>query len=845
MTRPTKQISSKNRPKPSTLTNQAKPESPDIIEEPSQLISPERAFPTSDQAGKFERLATVQRREIMKDASQLYGNRWVQRMILTLKHPTVMRDFVPGADKNGNVVEPKAKHPENFPTYEQWLKELGDFANKHHFTSHDTPPKPPEPDGDLLMPDFGFKVLGDEDSRASHDPKASADEKAVEPVNPGLADHFIDHPTSKWLKANLPEELIYCAYQLPADCADIAVILRHVWLFYHNRTERYNGVVVGVGAGKTTKERHQKVHQDIVDVFTGNVANLVNAYSDGSNPIRELKKLKNLLHAGDILVWQHRKMVGKKAVRSGGHTHTITSVERDPGSGEIKDIKALQGNEPIFEEQAAEIRKFLKQKPYAKGTRDPLRDAPGRRIEIGDLDSSKLKETDEGIWCWSDTPPTVLVAAGPPAGATKPLARGSSKRVLGTPADWLPILKNATGETLQGAIETALQAVRSMVEADQTVEQEVAAKIGEAAGGRLYKLDHKSTTFDKDAHLVKFKEIEAVMDAIAAATTLPKFKSKVSNLFSTIKENFERAALRNETTVGNTRRIPVEGLSGGFQPKGKSGVGQAVVIIPPAAKISNAKTQPPVEVLLHLHGYEARLDKGEASHDVAMDKMEQQLEASGRPMIGVLPQGSSKSSFGDDFNSNTYIDEVFKNLAASGVWATPPAISQVVLSAHSGGGFTLAEGGMLGDSSRTPSDKQLGEVALFDAINGPNEFKALEGWLFPKMEAEVKKLNSPDKDTAEKKETYLKQKAFRFKAYHTGEENVKPNVSANGSYATRHAQLRLDLNKWFNDHAADLGGAGSKVFEAFRQNYEVKATGGGEHESLMGRGHVKDALAKP
>ncbi len=54
-----------------------------------------------------------------------------------------------------------------------------------------------------------------------------------------FADHFIDHPTDKWVRANLPDELRETAYRLPTDCADIVVILRHVWLFTHKWTERF------------------------------------------------------------------------------------------------------------------------------------------------------------------------------------------------------------------------------------------------------------------------------------------------------------------------------------------------------------------------------------------------------------------------------------------------------------------------------------------------------------------------------------------------------------------------------------------------------------------------------
>ncbi|MGE5140536.1 MAG: DUF4157 domain-containing protein, partial [Rudaea sp.] len=196
-------------------------------------------------------------------------------------------------------------HPENAPTYQQWL---GTFTNLATFTAKDTrPDKPDSP--------FGFDVIGEK--AASHDPGAAAGEKAPPPAGEQTADHFIDHPTDDWVKKNLPANLREDAYRLPADCADIAVILRHVWLSAHHRTETYNGWVVGDLAGGPATTRALGL---IRGVYSGNVRQMVAPYSntDGS-PIRDWATLQNLLHPGDVLVWEHHSH-GLGTARTGGHT---------------------------------------------------------------------------------------------------------------------------------------------------------------------------------------------------------------------------------------------------------------------------------------------------------------------------------------------------------------------------------------------------------------------------------------------------------------------------------------------------------------------------------------------
>src|SRR5262249_50284363 len=153
------------------------------------------------------------------------------------------------------------------------------------------------------------------------------------------------------------------------------------------------------------------------------------------------------------------------------------------------------------------------------------------------------------------------------------------------------------------------------------------------------------------------------------------------------------------------------------------------------------------------------------------------------------------------------------------IWPKAPPIKQVVLSAHSAGGFSLTQGGMLGSSSApsASSGKKLGEVALFDAINGKKELAALEKWLFEQqLPAELKILAA--KGSAKEQSDYLTQSGLRFRAYFTGNP-AKAKASASAAeYAGRHLQLKQDLDDWFNTNTKTLD---PKVAQDFAKNYQV------------------------
>lgn len=388
------------------------------------------------------------------------------------------------------------REPRNCPTYEQWLHAFHEqflrdpaIRRRHTFVSGDGVP------GGTVQ---RFRVLGA--GPASRDPAAPAADRPPPRVGVHPGDRFIDHPTDRWVRRNLPANLRSTAYELPSDCADIVVILRHVWLSAHHRTERYRGWWVGDAAGRAAQRR---VGRAIRTAWTGNLERMVNPYSDTSgDPIRSFAALQDLLHPGDILVWAHHGN-GLNRRSTGGHSQTIAQIERDD-TGRITSITVLQGNQPLFRQQAVEIRRHLRSQGQRRiPSERRLRNAPGRRIEVSELSGRKLSDTQlprrrgsarppRTVWTWNDAGNTILVAAGPPRAARRPRMRRRGGRRVRRLTDWLRALSRAARTRLQGVFEAALQEARALIEGGGRVSNSDASALGETAGERLWKLARRS-----------------------------------------------------------------------------------------------------------------------------------------------------------------------------------------------------------------------------------------------------------------------------------------------------------------------------------------------------------------
>ena len=182
------------------------------------------------------------------------------------------------------------------------------------------------------------------------------------------------------------------------------------------------------------------------------------------------------------------------------------------------------------------------------------------------------------------------------------------------------------------------------------------------------------------------------------------------------------------------------------------------------------------------------------------------------------------------------------------------------MAGHSGAGGTIAPmlGNMVNDKGEIKTEKEmdaedearkksgkdplsrvpmgLSEIVLFDAINGPNELRAVKSWVDAEIKKDVKALRGlPD----DKQQTYL-QNSMRFRGYY----------SANSDYETRYTNLKGHIKDTINEelNAArkaktdklDLSAAREKEL---RDNYENGIhEAGNEHEKIMGSGKVKEAL---
>ena len=295
-------------------------------------------------------------------------------------------------------------------------------------------------------------------------------------------DHFIDGPTEEWVRDNLPAHLVEIAYQLPTDCADIAVVLRHVWLAAHRRTEKYRGWLIGAALADSRSKEIQKLLRG--KVWSGSVARIVkpHAGADGK-ALRSWDDLEPLLRPGDVLVWDHT------AAGQSGHTQTILDIRRTTAS-RVTHIEVLQGNQPIGEEKAKELKRDNR---AAKLDIDKLRAAPGRRIERSHLSGTDLRNVN-GIWTWDDDQ-TVIVAAGPPVAAGRPAARKGRRGtdIVRGLEDWVGEMASAPStQQLLSRFEAALLETRSRIETAKPAGQTSAEAFGTAAGERLWKLANSS-----------------------------------------------------------------------------------------------------------------------------------------------------------------------------------------------------------------------------------------------------------------------------------------------------------------------------------------------------------------
>ena len=211
--------------------------------------------------------------------------------------------------------------------------------------------------------------------------------------------------------------------------------------------------------------------------------------------------------------------------------------------------------------------------------------------------------------------------------------------------------------------------------------------------------------------------------------------------------------------IGSTWRIPVEGIGRGNQAPGvaiptrkdpvvdtpESAAGRAILLVPPTAKLADG-----VEVLLQFHGhdvgYRERTGKSRFGvdpgtvRDVEEDLLPQQLEASKRSMIAILPQGTRSSGFAITDPAG-YVDEVLAltvpilNAVDRSLKLKKVGVRRIVVSGHSGGGPQTVGAARALEPAKATQEQWLRSppMLLFDALNGLGEVGVaaamVERWL--------------------------------------------------------------------------------------------------------------------
>jgi hypothetical protein len=310
--------------------------------------------------------------------------------------------------------------------------------------------------------------------------------------------------------------------------------------------------------------------------------------------------------------------------------------------------------------------------------------------------------------------------------------------------------------------------------------------------------------------------------------------------------------------VGKVERIPLEGLSGGLADAakrgttGESSAHKAIAVVP-----DNVDWSKPVEVLLHFHGYgpgdrepttdDAGTPAGTV-RDVEADEIEQQLQASGRSMVAILPQGTATSGFSIS-DPAAYVSEAFTQMTRHLPIAADPKVGRVVVSGHSGGGVAATASAKAFQAKAGADEDQwlaASPLFLFDSINGTGELAniraLLDGWLA----LDLKILTAAGPRAAE----LVAKRGVRFHSTWTG--GVYKGTNVGGDWVWTHTKNGEVVNepqhvdhadsveghrdKWFKDHAAELAPLDAALVDALRtQHYKVEHVAG-THNFTVGTG---------
>ena len=355
--------------------------------------------------------------------------------------------------------------------------------------------------------------------------------------------------------------------------------------------------------------------------------------------------------------------------------------------------------------------------------------------------------------------------------------------------------------------------------------------------------------------------------------------------------------------VGEIHRIPLEGLTVGFQGKAaseltkESAAGKAIVLVPKSTSVALKAADAKLDVVIFLHGFTedsgtrpfagyralgvdkspknapkdhaAPLRKGIDStdvmpvRDVALDDAEGQLQDSGNPCtIMVLPQGGLSSEFGTaggrEFDADAYVKEIIARVVNKRdflVTDKPPEkiVGRVTMAGHSGGGIALAE--MARVSTRNDAERKKAaeagrvyepEVSASSELTGDLVlFDAIRWVDVEAFEAWAKMRLDNDLAALQniKTEPAAKREADR-RDHLAKSQKLRGYYSTGSTYGKKYEALQIYIDQWFTDHAAELAPLG--VAGCLHANFSVMNPVSGSHEELMrgtkaGQSRTKEA----
>ncbi|MDA0166551.1 hypothetical protein OM076_40180 [Solirubrobacter ginsenosidimutans] len=255
---------------------------------------------------------------------------------------------------------------------------------------------------------------------------------------------------------------------------------------------------------------------------------------------------------------------------------------------------------------------------------------------------------------------------------------------------------------------------------------------------------------------------------------------------------------RTEAGEHAVERIPIDGIKGAGLPS------RAIVVMP-----SQLSGEAAIDVLLHLHGFTPGYATGD---DLGVYKIEAQMAAAGKELLGILPQGSENSDFngaadGKAFDADAFIAAVFKRLTDEGYGV--PAPGRVIMSSHSGGDQPLTE-----TLKRKPPEKLAG-LFLFDTMIasafGGSVWAYVDGRITAELEhLKQMRLADPQSLAVEAQmATWIQQNGFRLMVvYRKG-----------GAYQAAAKAIEANLDARFAALAKELGSP--LVLESMRDHYAV------------------------